>query len=96
MQQLSCLEALFPETRRILLGSLLSSADRQWYFAELAEALGKSPSSLQRELKSLVRIGLLNRRVIGKKVYFQANVRSPFFTVLRDVFAIQTKIERAA
>jgi DNA-binding IclR family transcriptional regulator len=72
----------------MLLEALMVSASRQWYLAELAKTLDKSPSSLQRELTALVRVGLLHRSVIGRKVYFQANVQSPFFTSLRDIVAV--------
>lgn len=96
MHECNCLEALFPETRRLLLRVLLATPDKRWYLAELAAALGKSPSSLQRELDSLVAVSLLNRQAIGRKVYFQANARNPYFKGLQDVFAVQTAIERAA
>jgi DNA-binding IclR family transcriptional regulator len=69
---------------------LLATSDKQWYLAELAQALDKSSSSLQRELESLVGVGLLTRRVVGRRVYFQANAHSPFFKVLREMFAGQT------
>jgi hypothetical protein len=68
---------------------LLATSDKQWYLAELAQALGKSSSSLQRELESLVGVGLLTRQVIARRVYFQANAHSPFFKVLREMFAVQ-------
>jgi len=72
----------------MLLEALMVSASRQWYLAELAKTLDKSPSSLQRELTALVRVGLLHRSVVGRKVYFQANAQSPFFTSLRDIVAV--------
>lgn len=96
MREVACLSALFPETRFLLLQSFLTTVDRAWYFAELANALGKAPSSLQRELKSLVRVGLLDRRVKGRKVYFQVNAGSPYFVPLRDLFAVQKNFERKA
>jgi len=80
----------------MLLEALMVSADRRWYLAELAKTLDKSPSSLQRELTSLVRAGLLHRSVIGRRVYFQANIQSPFFSSLRDIVAVSQTIERAA
>ena len=88
MRNAKCLEALFPATRRALLSSMLESADRQWYLSELAEALRKPPSSLQRELQSLVNAGVLKRQVVGRKVYFQANSRSPIFPSLRRIFEV--------
>lgn len=86
MRKAKCLEALFPETRRVVLSSMLKSADRKWYLSELAGELGKQPSSLQRELQSLVDAGVLRRQVIGRKVYFRANSSSPVFSPLRQIF----------
>lgn len=96
MQACNCLEALFPETRRLLLQVLLATPDKQWYLAELAAALQKPSSSLQRELDSLVGVGLLNRQAVGRKVYFQANPGSAYFKVLQQVFTVQATTERAA
>jgi DNA-binding IclR family transcriptional regulator len=96
MQFCGCLNALFPETRRLVLQVLLRTSEKQWYLAELAAALGKPSSSLQRELESFVAVGLLSRHAVGRKVYFQANEHNPFFKVLQDMFAVQTAIERAA
>lgn len=52
---------------------------------ELARHLGTSPSSLQRELESLVAAGLLLRRRDGRRTYFKANVDSPLYPDLRGL-----------
>jgi predicted nucleotidyltransferase len=52
---------------------------------ELARHLHVTPSSLQRELESLVNAGLLLRRVDGRRTYFQANENSPLFPDLRGL-----------
>lgn len=62
---------LLPATRREILTALLTSPSKWWYLSDLAAHLGRTPSSLQRELSSLVECGLLDRRVEGKRVYFQ-------------------------
>ena len=49
---------------------------------ELARHLEVTPSSLQRELESLVRAGLLLRRQDGRRAYFKANVEAPQFPEL--------------
>ena len=51
--------------------------------AELARHLQVSPSSLQRELVSLVQAGILRQKREGKQVYFQAAPDSPVFGELR-------------
>ena len=53
--------------------------------AELARHLRVSPSSLQRELVSLVQAGILRQQREGKQVYFQAAANSPIFDELRSL-----------
>jgi predicted nucleotidyltransferase len=52
---------------------------------ELARHLRLTPSSLQRELASLVRGGILVQRREGKHVYFQAATDSPIFEDLQGL-----------
>lgn len=52
---------------------------------ELAKHLGVPPSSLQRELDSLVRAEFLLRRQDGRRIYFKANTESPLFPELRGI-----------
>jgi DNA-binding transcriptional ArsR family regulator len=52
---------------------------------ELARHLRLTPSSLQRELASLVRGGILLQKREGKHVYFQAATDSPIFKELRGL-----------
>jgi predicted nucleotidyltransferase len=83
MRKQSALEALFPETRQAILGKLLLHPERCWYLSDLAAALGRRhPSSLQRELESLVAAQILVRREEGNRVYFQANTTNPIFPEL--------------
>lgn len=77
--------ALFPGTRGAILSATLGHPERSWYLVELARHLRRSPSSLQRELASLVASGILRRTVRGRQVYFQAESRSPVFTELRGI-----------
>jgi len=86
MQLSRCLAALFPETRRTLLATMLLSENRWWYLSELAETIGTSPSSLQRELHSLVEVGVLSKRIAGRKVYFRTNAASPIYKGLCQLF----------
>jgi hypothetical protein len=52
---------------------------------ELARHLQLTPSSLQRELASLVKGGILHQRREGKQVYFQAATESPIFEELQGL-----------
>jgi DNA-binding IclR family transcriptional regulator len=62
---------LFPKTRQRLLAATFGQPERWWYMSELAQELKTSPSSLQRELKQLVRSGILQQRPEGKRIYFR-------------------------
>jgi hypothetical protein len=80
------LHALFPAVRQRLLRATLTQPDRWWYLSELAHDLGTKPSSLQRELPSLVNAGILEQRRRGARIYFKANRSSPTFSDLRGIF----------
>ena len=81
------LDALFPAVRQRLLAATLLQPDRWWYLTELAAHLGTAPSSLQRELESLTRSGLLERKQDGRRTYYKANTGSPTFKDLESLFA---------
>jgi predicted nucleotidyltransferase len=86
MRNSPALAALFPATRSSLLAATLIQPDKWWYLSELAQHLRTTPSSLQRELSSLVAAGLLQKRREGTRTYFKAETRSPLFPELRRVF----------
>ena len=81
------LDALFPAVRQRLLAATLLQPDKWWYLTELAAHLGTAPSSLQRELESLTRSGLLERKQDGRRTYYKANTGSPAFNDLERLFA---------
>lgn len=78
-------DALFPKTRQSILAATFGEPHRWWYMRELARHLRLTPSSLQRELASLVRGGILHERREGKHVYFQAAMESPTFDELQGL-----------
>jgi len=79
------MDALMPPVRRRLLSLTLSSPDRWWYLSELAEALGTSPSSLQRELDSLTNVAILLMRREGRRTYYRANEDGSIYQELRGI-----------
>ena len=79
------LDALFPKTRQTILGAMLIDPARSWYLSDLARHLGVAPSSLQRELHSLVRGGILLRNADGNRVYFRSDPDCPFLSELRGI-----------
>jgi DNA-binding transcriptional ArsR family regulator len=85
MRKKSILDALFPRTRRAVLAATLMDPAREWYLSDLARHIGVSPSSLQRELASLVDVEVLRRRVDGNRVYYRAEPDNPIFGDLRGL-----------
>jgi predicted nucleotidyltransferase len=83
---------LFPGTRQELLAATFGQPERWWYMSELAVRLKKSPFSLQRELKQLVRSGILQQRREGKRIYFRAESRLLFFAELRSLIEKTTGV----
>ena len=79
MRTISPLDALFPKTRQAILATVYRDATREWYLSDLARHLKVSPSSLQRELASLVAAGILRRREEGNRAYYSAETQSPIF-----------------
>jgi predicted nucleotidyltransferase len=79
------LDTLFPAVRAGVLSATFLRPDHWWFMTELARHLGVTPSSLQRELESLVTSGLLLRRYDGRRTYFKANVESPLFPDLKGL-----------
>ena len=86
MRNSSVLTALFPQVRQGVLAATLGQPDKWWYLSELAGRLGTSPSSLQRELSSLVAGGILMHRREGTRAYFKAQTQSPVFRDLQQLF----------
>jgi predicted nucleotidyltransferase len=85
MRKPATLAALFPTVRGDVLAATLTQPEKWWFLSELAQFLGTSPSSLQRELKALVDGGILETRREGTRAYFKADTRSPVFPELRGL-----------
>jgi predicted nucleotidyltransferase len=86
MRNSSILQALFPKIRQGVLAATFNQPEKWWYLSELASRLGTSPSSLQRELASLVASGILAHRREGTRAYFRAETQSPVFRDLHQLF----------
>ena len=102
MRNSATLEALFPKTREGVLAATMTQPEKWWFLSELAEYLGTTPSSLQRELSALVDTGILEQRREGNRAYFRAQKHSPIYRELRSIFektagiipTIQTAVAR--
>lgn len=76
-------ELLFGKGRRELLALLFSRSERRFYLRELARLTGSSAGTAQRELKALVRVGLVRTERRGRQLFYEANRSSPIFPTLR-------------
>ena len=81
----SIIDALMPPVRQRLLGLAFGTPDRWWYLSELADALGTTPSSLQRELDSLTSAAILLMRRDGRRTYYRVNEHSAIYEELRGI-----------
>jgi len=86
MRMSSALDALFPGARQAVLTATMTRPEKWWYLSELADFLKTRPSTLQRELATLVESGILEHRRDGRRTYFKAETRSPIFRDLRNLF----------
>lgn len=78
-------EVLWPPARRSILGLLLADPQKEWHLREMARRTGLSPSAIQREVLSLVRAGIVDRRVESRRAYYRANTSCPIFPELRGI-----------
>jgi len=82
MRKTNPINALFPPVRQEILAATYGQSDRWWFLSELASFAGKTPSSLQRELKALAASGILRTKRDGNRLYFQAETNSPIYEPL--------------
>ncbi len=85
MRNKNPIDALFPKIRQSILAATYGQPERWWFMSELAAFIKTTPSSLQRELGSLVESGILRGRRDGNRLYFQAEMDSPIFAPLREL-----------
>jgi len=85
MRTESTLSALVNPTRQAILAATFLRPEKSWYLSELATHLGTRSSSLQRDVDSLVRVGILEKRVDGRRSYIKANEGSPIFPEIRGL-----------
>jgi predicted nucleotidyltransferase len=81
----SLASTLFPKSRRMVFGLLMSHPDRAFYLREIAELTHLGIGHLQRELNRLVAAGIIRRFKRGRHVYFQADPACPVFDELRGI-----------
>lgn len=75
----SLADQLLGSSRAAVLAVLLLRPDESLHVRELARLTGVSPGTLHRELRALTGLGLLQRRAVGRQVFYTANPSSPVF-----------------
>lgn len=76
---------LFGKTRRALLVLLLTRSGEEFYLRQIVTEARTGLGATQRELVTLVGSGIVERREKGKKIFYQANNKSPIFKELRSL-----------
>lgn len=82
MRKFQLIDALFPAVRQQVLAATLLQPERWWYLSDLADHLGRPPSSLQRELAQLHAAGILESRKEANRTYYRPNVDCPILSEL--------------
>ena len=72
--------ALFGKTRRAILTLLLTRPHEEFYLRQITAEAKTGSGATQRELATLVGSGIIERRAKGKKIFYQANLKSPVFS----------------
>jgi predicted nucleotidyltransferase len=80
-------DLIFGQTRGRVLALLYGHPDRTFYIRQVSRHIGTSVGTVQRELVTLYRFGLVIRSVSGRQVYYQANRAHPVFVELHSLIA---------
>jgi len=77
--------ALFPRTRRAVLGLLFGRPEEDFYLRQIVRITAAGRGAVQRELQGLTRAGLLTRERRGNLTFYRANRASPLFPELHGL-----------
>jgi predicted nucleotidyltransferase len=80
-------DLLFGQTRGRVLALLFGHPDETFFVRQIARHAGTSVGTVQRELETLSRLGLIERSVSGRQVYYKANGNHPVFAELSSLIA---------
>jgi predicted nucleotidyltransferase len=80
-------DLLFGQTRGNVLALLFGMPDQSFFVRQIARRIGTSVGPVQRELKTLSEVGLIDRSTVGKQVFYRANQDHPGFPELRSLVA---------
>lgn len=78
-------DVLLGKTRGAVLALLLGQPDEEYHVRQVVRLTSAGLGPVQRELKLLASIGILERREVGRQVFYKANPNSPVFGELRGL-----------
>ncbi|AQQ71542.1 putative nucleotidyltransferase [Limihaloglobus sulfuriphilus] len=73
---------LFGKTRQAVLALFFTHPDESYYFRQVVKITGMGNGAIQRELKQLSDVGILNKKTMGRQVFYNANTECPIFEEL--------------
>lgn len=79
------INSLFSKTKRRLLALLFLNPDRKFYLIEIARVAGISQGTLHREIKPLVRDGILLSEKRSNQTFYWVNRSNPIFSDLLNI-----------
>ena len=79
------IDALFPKTKQKILALVFLHPDRRFYLGEIERLLKTSKGTLSRELKLLVKAGILTSEKKGKQAFYSVNTNNPIYPELRSI-----------
>ncbi len=90
------LERLFTSTTRVsILGEFLLNPGNEYHIRELARIVDATPIYVQKELKNLESLGLLDSRKKGNMVLYKLQTKSPIVEDLKRIFLKTESIGQA-
>jgi len=75
-------------SRARILALLVSRPGQQLYQREIMYEIGFPLQPVQRELKNLVDLGIVTKAKTPNRVYYQVDIKSPFFKPLQKICGI--------
>lgn len=84
-KQLNVADALFSKVKQRVLGLLYSRPEHDFYTNEIIRLTHIGNGAVQRELKNLTAVGLINIKLSGNQKRYQANSHALFFEELRSI-----------
>jgi uncharacterized protein len=79
------IDALLPRVKRDILALLFSRPDEAFYQRQIVRATGGGKGAVERELRALTSVGILQREKRGNLLYYRPNPDCPIYPELRGL-----------